>query len=397
MVRYGKSIALGTTVVAAGASGALAYSFRSSYQKPNEFSQSYNRCDAVPSYFRNASIKQPALVLTPEQRAQFATDGYLVVKGVIPTDYVECVREQANYYARNYQGVQKWFTRFSGRSAIHGPSHHAGWARALVTNHICEFGLPNIAAQLMSPTSSSNDSPKLRLVLDTLDIIKKGQVSASTAPFRKDKNIHSAGVRIWIPLDHITKDSAPTVVVPGSHRWQTDCQTGHFEAGNKLSLCPGFKQLMEECGYWKPVVVAGMNRGDALFIDTRVLHGWAPNTRIDPFRLALRLTIKPDSSNFYQPIKFHNVGPLDVVAPQIWPHDAETQLAHDLYVKEGVWPVPEPPFSEFAAFSVAMLGSAFMHRVFTLEPFRPYGPIHPADTENSNSQDNPTEVKSTSK
>jgi len=191
-----------------------------------------------------------------------------------------------------------------------------------------------------------------------------------------------------VPLDNITKDAAPTVVVPGSHRWKIDCQTGHFESGNKLSLCPGYKQLTEESGYWKPVVVTGMKKGDVLFIDTRVLHGWAPNSSIAPHRLALRLTIKPDASVFYQPIQFHSVGPKDVVAPEIWPQHPATRLAQAQQVTDGAWPVPEPPFSEFALFSLAMLNSAIKHRFFYShsETFRPYGPLlNPASASKSKS------------
>mmetsp|Transcript_29408 Transcript_29408/g.57706 ORF Transcript_29408/g.57706 Transcript_29408/m.57706 type:complete len:405 (+) Transcript_29408:81-1295(+) len=379
LLRHAKRVAAGSVVAVGTSATVVAYSFNSSYEEPSAFAKSLTFADG------RVFQPKPPVVLTPRQKEQFQKDGYLVLKDVIPAEFIGCLRAEADNYAKNYRGVQKWFTQFSGRSAIHGASQNAGWARALATRYVETFGVNSIAAQLLSSSCSSNSSPsapsispslKLRLVLDTLDIIPFKSSSAKTAPFRKDKNNHTPGLRVWIPMDDIDADTAPTVVVPGSHRWQTDCQTGHFEGGERMPMCPGFKELMENRSYWRPVVVDGMALGDVLFIDTRVLHGWAPNTSVAPHRLAMRLTIKPEAARFYQPIKFHDLGPMDLVAPQIYPLDASVQQRHANFESSGSWPVKEPPFSEFASFSLTMLQLAMRHKFAAqTNRFLPYGEI----------------------
>lgn len=135
---------------------------------------------------------------------QFESDGYLIVKGLLPNGFVKEVGSQAREYAKEYKGIQAWFRKYSGRHAVHCPSHHAGWARNLTTN-IESVG--EIASQLLK--TDVNDP--IKLVLDTLDYIPKGQVSAATAPFRKVE-----ALRMWIPFEPTTNETAPLIIVRGS-------------------------------------------------------------------------------------------------------------------------------------------------------------------------------------
>ena len=157
--------------------------------------------------------------------------------------------------------------------------------------------------------------------------------------FRKQIYLTSipACYRAWVPFQHISPETAPTVLVPKSHKWTNGCQTGHFE-NRSLPQCPNYGQLMAEQTYWHTKVVSGLEPGDALLINTRVLHGWGPN-KTQNTRLAMRLTIKESSATFYEPIGFSKTAKRDLTQPQIWP---KVEHSHE------EWPIKEMGFSSWA-------------------------------------------------
>jgi hypothetical protein len=165
----------------------------------------------------------PAFSLSAAERARFEREGYVVVRGLLPRDFVEGLGAASRAYKDEYRGIQHWFRTYSGRSAIHCPSHHAGWARDAVTDPHAAGAIGAVTASLLR----SGEEP-LRVVLDTLDIIPLGQASSSTAPFRRVD-----GVRVWVPFEPISVNSAPLVLVPRSHRYRGDCITGHYEDPDK--------------------------------------------------------------------------------------------------------------------------------------------------------------------
>ena len=100
---------------------------------------------------------QEPISLTPSQLDCFKRDGYLVVKGALPAEYLRSLRHVALDYAERYEGAQKPFDKYSGRNAIHLPSSHARWAWDFVSS-VGGLGIGRASAQLLAVADADDVS-----------------------------------------------------------------------------------------------------------------------------------------------------------------------------------------------------------------------------------------------
>ena len=226
MLRAAATLGKGLAGTSAVIVGALYVDFLRTYERPHPWSSATP--DITPP--RPPPTLPP---LTPEELKAFHRDGYLVVRGVLPPDYLRALRDVALDYATRYEGAQKPFDKYSGRNAVHLPSAHARWAWDFVSA-VGGLGLGLASAQLLAiadagdPESAADAPPApVHCIFDSLDLILPGQRSAHRAPFRKEAAGHRPSLRAWIPLEPVTEANGATVIVPGSHRWGQECFMGH--------------------------------------------------------------------------------------------------------------------------------------------------------------------------
>ena len=111
ILQYASSIGKGVVGTGALAVGLLYLDFRRTYERPHTWSTQSPDIELPPPH-------QAPISLTPSQLDCFKRDGYLVVKGALPAEYLRSLRHVALDYAERYEGAQKPFDKYSGRNAI---------------------------------------------------------------------------------------------------------------------------------------------------------------------------------------------------------------------------------------------------------------------------------------
>jgi ectoine hydroxylase-related dioxygenase (phytanoyl-CoA dioxygenase family) len=254
---------------------------RSSAHRAKEIVMSTAIADIGIDYPRSGLIRP----VSDEERAAYARDGAAVVRGVIPQDWVEFMREavtrlieESDPSSQNYadDGDPRFFSltfpwMFDDAFkawAIHGP-------------------LTEVARQVLT------DANKIIFFYDQIFAKEPGATKATPwhqdLPFLPVKGEQQ--VRIWVPFDTATADGGAVHYLRGSHLW------------GKIYHPIGFKPLPEIVETYKNSpyedmpdfeaeydsydwLVAEAEPGDLLLHDPRTVHGSRGN-RTERYRRAI--------------------------------------------------------------------------------------------------------------
>ena len=278
---------------------------------------------AATSAARRVPVRIPFQTITPEQRATFLRDGFLVLPDLIP-------RSVALSLASRYDGLfrgdfetgtypDEWYGREGMSLPLCVKEICNGWkSDRLVASVALSAGLGKLATDLMGWESGA------RIGQD--DVLHKPPGGSEVA-FHQDSAYISRqfvppddnSVTIWCALDDVDPSTGSVEYVPGSHRWQQressvsgsssgsssssggsssssslDMQTSTFHSGGGAGG-DGYRSAMfeaaEACGIARedvpPVQSITVQAGGAVVHHQDVWHGSDRNRTADRPRRAL--------------------------------------------------------------------------------------------------------------
>ena len=222
--------------------------------------------------------------ITESDLARFRTDGAVCLRSVIAEEWVERLRDSVtlgieepspNFNCRTKPGH---LGRYITDTWVHG--HSKGF------RSFCEHSnVARIATSFLGVEQA-------RLLFDSWVVKYPGTLMRT--PWHQDTGIHGLSVVVWVPLDTIRR-GAGLEVVRGSHRWERNYYSKHFEdvvaAGTVADGLPG--------GDYKPAEVLpdidglresldilkwDVEPGDCIVLNALVVHGAAGNPYMEPAR-----------------------------------------------------------------------------------------------------------------
>jgi hypothetical protein len=294
--------------------------------------------------------------VTDREREAFAVDGVVLLKGIYPTDWVDCLRaglddvfarsEARAAYAGSVlegdsqQGASSDMTKVledtlrfveadalalegdaaeppTGRSIVETDASH--W-HAGMRAHNTQGPVPELLHQLTG-------SGKINFYSDQLFLKEPG--SRVKTPFHQDKPyflVDGGDVAVvWVPVDVVDRENGAMGYVIGSHRWgklfkPSDFATnsGTFPEVGGISL-EGLDTLPESALDEERIRYFDAEPGDVIVHHWATLHGSRGNTSASRTRRAASIRYALDGCYFYRrpssPEPFRNTVGLSDGAP----------------------------------------------------------------------------------
>lgn len=222
------------------------------------------------------------IVITPEQKAFYEENGYLIVKGILNADEIEMYRKRAREIALGDlpEGLEK-------RRVV----KDVRVAKGEITPEDPEDGIWKfLNPDRFDPMFRSYaETPRLLDVMEgligpdlksflTMFIYKPPLLDNSIHHFHQDGlyfnfTPHDLCIGTWLPLDYTDKENGGMIVIPGSHKW------GFLkhELPKQDNLNRGIFGVMGYDDDPRQLEVK-LDAGDCLFFHARTLHKTPANT-----------------------------------------------------------------------------------------------------------------------
>lgn len=230
-----------------------------------------------------------SLTLTKEQKEQYLQEGYLHVKGLIPRELVEPIRETLVGFEHGHNGwpAEKHFrvldpNKYSTKEGqpipvgVQSPANHSDAFRQ-VAHHPRLRGV--MQELLGKPVELHTDQALLKW-----GWLEEDQGGRSY--FHQDsfywKLAPKVGSNCWIPLDSVGPNAIALAVMPGSHRdWTLVEHESYYDepAYYPYGSDKPYKRLRipdSTVDYSKEVLIS-MEPGDGLFFTNYTWHRSEPN------------------------------------------------------------------------------------------------------------------------
>ena len=213
---------------------------------------------------------------TPEMKAQFARDGYLIVRGLFSPTETATYRD--HYMQLNEERRVPGDTRFAGANPT---DPLVKYPRMLQMHRWDEISLNWLLDRRIGEalTGLLGVEP---FAVQTMIYFKppgaRGQALHQDNYYLRAQP--GTCVAAWMALDEIDEANGCLNVVPGSQRWPILCTT---QANTQES----FTDITVPIPEGTPVVPARMQPGDVLFFNGQLVHGSSANRTQDRFRRSL--------------------------------------------------------------------------------------------------------------
>jgi ectoine hydroxylase-related dioxygenase (phytanoyl-CoA dioxygenase family) len=251
---------------------------------------------------RIALTSAPTRNLTTEEIQSYHESGAWVVRGVLPMEWIEFMREVLQHamnasmpFAHNFAGSgdqpQFYTDMFSWR-------YNDGYRQ-----FVMESPLPEIAAQAM-------DSRSVNLFYDQTFVKEPGSVTAT--PWHQDLSYWPVKgndvISLWVPLDSVGSDSGVVQYVKGSHRWNLQYRPVPFDTEDVESHLDSYKDFAS-VNYDQPpdidqnrelyeILTWDMNPGDIILHHPLTIHGASGNSTLANRRRAIAVRYTGDDAQF---------------------------------------------------------------------------------------------------
>jgi ectoine hydroxylase-related dioxygenase (phytanoyl-CoA dioxygenase family) len=151
--------------------------------------------------------------ITAQEIADYQRDGAAVLRGVLPFEWIEVMREAVEDILQNPGGASVEYTAKEKKGRYYGDFFV--WRRNPVFEAFMKDSpMPEIAAQVMK-------SAVLNFFYDQL--LVKEPNTAEPTPWHQDLSYWPVKgkqvMSIWAPFDSATEESGVVVYVKGSHKW----------------------------------------------------------------------------------------------------------------------------------------------------------------------------------
>lgn len=215
-------------------------------------------------------------MLTPDMKAAFQRDGYLIVRNLFTVEEAAGYRD--HYMRLNAERRAAGDTRFAGANP-NDPL--VKYPRMLQMHRWDEISLKWLL------------EPRIQKVLTGLLGIEPFAVQTMIyfkPPGARGQALHQDNyylraqpgtcIAAWMALDEIDEANGCLNVVPGSQAWPILCTT-------QANIQESFTDITVPIPEGTPVVPARMSPGDVLFFNGQLVHGSFANRTTDRFRRSL--------------------------------------------------------------------------------------------------------------
>ncbi len=273
--------------------------------------------------------------ITAEEIAAYEENGAHVLRGVLPIEWIEVMREAVERILNNPGDASLEYTPKGNTGRYYGDFFI--WRRdPAFKAFMRDSPMPEIAAQVM-------DSQCLNFFYDQL--LVKEPNTAEPTPWHQDLSYWpvrgSHVISVWVPFDPANEESGVVVYVKGSHKW------GKLYAPHSFGGKTGFADIYAKAGLEElPDIEAERDRheilswemlpGDVLIHHPLTLHYASGNESPTGRRRGLALRYLGDDATFdSRPGTFlENKKVMDTI-PDITFSDGE-RFSGDLFPR--VWP-----------------------------------------------------------
>jgi ectoine hydroxylase-related dioxygenase (phytanoyl-CoA dioxygenase family) len=243
-----------------------------------------------------SAVRAPGEV-DPRELDAYHRDGAAVVRGVVPSDWIERMRAAIDDVLQAPSPLGYEYT------AAGAPGRYYGdfflWReRAEFRAFMAESPLPELAARVMS-------SRRVRFFYDQLLVKEPG--TAEETPWHHDLPYWPLRgeqiLSIWVPFDAVSRETGAVTYIRGSHRW------GKLFAPAAFSGDSGFASVYEKAGLEPLPDIASqidcyellcwdLEPGDVLLHHPLTLHHASGNASADRRRRGLALRYIGDDAVF---------------------------------------------------------------------------------------------------
>jgi ectoine hydroxylase-related dioxygenase (phytanoyl-CoA dioxygenase family) len=232
--------------------------------------------------------------VTDEQKQDYARDGAVCLRGVIPGAVCEAMLEATLDYIESGKVPVRADMREENGRYVTAIMMAESDPRFL--NFVANSPLPGVAAQLM-------DSKVVRFFLDQFFVIEPGTVRST--PWHNDLPFWPFEgndiISLWVALTPVTKETSPLQYLAGSHLegkyYQavppTDVQDGEVSG---LETCPKYSDPEIRGG--KRILSWVMEPGDVLVHHPLTAHGAPGNTSTERRRAAISVRYLGDDVKY---------------------------------------------------------------------------------------------------
>jgi ectoine hydroxylase-related dioxygenase (phytanoyl-CoA dioxygenase family) len=223
--------------------------------------------------------------VSDQQKGDYARDGAVCLRGVIPGAVCEAMLEATLDYIESGKVPVRADMREKNGRYVTAIMMAESDSRFL--DFVTNSALPGVAAQLM-------DSNVIRFFYDQFFVIEPGTVRST--PWHNDLPFYPfAGndiISLWVALTPVTRETSPLQYLAGSHLegkyYQavppTDVQAGHTSG---LETCPNYSDPELQRG--KRILSWVMEPGDVLAHHALTAHGAPRNMSTDRRRAAISI------------------------------------------------------------------------------------------------------------
>lgn len=226
--------------------------------------------------------------ITTEEIAAYEENGAHILRGVLPAEWIEFMREAIERILTNPGNASVEYTP-QGRKGRYYGDFFIWWRDAAFKAFMKDSPLPELAAQVMKAKT-------LNFFYDQL--LVKEPNTAEPTPWHQDISYWPVRgnkvMSVWVPFDPADEESGVVVYVKGSHKW------GKVYAPHAFGDKSGFGEIYAKAGL-EPLPDIEENRdqyevlswemepGDVLIHHPRTLHYAAGNSSTTGRRRGLAL------------------------------------------------------------------------------------------------------------
>jgi phytanoyl-CoA hydroxylase len=242
----------------------------------------------------------PSLV-TPEMKAQYVRDGYLVVRGLLAEEEVAAIRD--TFMEQNAEGPVPGLSEIRQSYSPEDPLSR--YPRMMHPHRHPEHLVGPLSMRTML---DRRFEAVLRALMDDEPIAAQSMFYFKP-PGSRGQALHQDNfylrvapdtcMAVWVPIDDAHEENGGLVVVPGSHKGEVACPE---RADSSVSFTSEFVKPpagLEE----QPL---RLKAGDVLFFHGALIHGSYPNSSADRFRRAFICHYVPagsaEVSRWYRPL-----------------------------------------------------------------------------------------------
>jgi len=223
--------------------------------------------------------------ITETQKAQFARDGNLVVRGLYSADQITCIREV--FMAQAKDGPVEGLSEIKPGDGQYDRSDPLAFYPRMMNPHSHpQWEVGSIARSFLLDA-------RLKPILT--DLLDEEPVGVQTMFYFKPagargQELHQDNFYLrvkpgtcmaaWLAVDDVDAENGGMKVVPGSHHEEVACPQ---KADPTVSFTTDYVPVPQGM----TAVHVAMKAGDVLFFNGSVIHGSTPNTSATRFRRSL--------------------------------------------------------------------------------------------------------------